>query len=243
MKRLAAAAGLLASLLATSASGAAAPDVSEARIRNADIVAKTPGADGVFGVEDNGDIRHVQSGLRCPAAFPTVAFSHAEIFSPPGLGTDMGCDYAREDAQGHAVTKLTIFATKVGDASIDQVFASDRAGLEKASPGAKYKGPALTVGQGAAGKSAPSPFGEFRSAEYAEVRGGAHYLSDLIVAVRAGWALEIRATFPTDVAAGATKEQLAKAMAMVNGDNTVAVIAFGAAITSVGIAGSPPNRP
>src|SRR5215469_11013721 len=69
--------------------------------RNAEIVKNTKGTDGVFVVRDDGTIRHVQSGLVCPAKFPNVAFWHAELFdSPLGPGMDVGCDYGRNGADG-----------------------------------------------------------------------------------------------------------------------------------------------
>src|SRR5687768_13583077 len=78
--------------------------------RNREIVARTDGAEGIFTVQPNGNILHIQSGLLCPAQFPHVTFWHAQIYaSSQGQGTDVGCDYGRFDNQGRAVSKLTIF--------------------------------------------------------------------------------------------------------------------------------------
>jgi len=196
IRRLARTAGAViacASLLAPAFANAAQAVDPAVVARNTAIIDKTAGAAGVFKVEANGDIRHAQSGLRCPAAFPAAAFLRAEIFSPAGKGTDVGCDYGRLGPNGRAASELTILTTKSDTATLDDAFALDQMGVVKRMPQAKLLGPALTVS--GAGKSEDPTFGAFRSAEYGVRLDGGRYISDLIVAVRHGWVIEIRATY------------------------------------------------
>jgi len=199
------------------------------RARNADIVARTPNTAGIFEVAANGDILHLQSGLRCPGAFPAVAFWHAEVFGPPNDGSDVGCDYGRNDAAGHPVSKLTIFATRMTHATLDDAFETYRGEVARSYPAARYTGPAIVVGPAGGAKPDARPFGAFRSAEYDVPVGGVHYCSDLVVAVRAGWVLEVRATYRTDAPADAHE-----AVAAVS-DAAGPALALLAAVGSVGV--------
>jgi hypothetical protein len=207
--------GKIAALgLALASSGIASaqePPAASVKARNAAIIANTPGAAGVFKVEETGEVVHLQSGLRCPASFPSVAFWRAEIFSPPSLGTDVGCDYGRNGPDGKAVSKLTIFATKAPNTTLDEAFAGYRDEVTKNTPSAVYKGPAVEVSSPAGGPPTASPFGEFRSAEFEMRLGEARYLSDLIVGVRSGWIVEVSATFRSDVSVAAGQDGVAQA--------------------------------
>src|SRR5208282_3014342 len=129
---------------------------------NAQVVAQTPGAATVFAVQENGDVVHIQSGLRCPAAFKNVAFWRVEIFPSAETGGDVGCDYGRSAGDGHAVSKLTIFATRSDGASLDAAFAAHEAQIAQIED-ARYRGPALVVDTK---NGTASPLGDFRSAEY-----------------------------------------------------------------------------
>ena len=159
-----------------------------ARIRA--IVANTKGTDGIFTVGDDGSVRHVQSGLLCPPKFPNVDFWHPEIFdSALGPGMDIGCDYGRNGPDGHAISKLTIFATKAPDGlTLDQAFQQDRSQLLRAAPGAKSEGQALEIKNDSASPDA-------RSEEFLETRDGQDYTTQILVAVGKGWVFEIRTTF------------------------------------------------
>jgi hypothetical protein len=173
---------------------------------NAEIVARTPGALSVFKAQADGQILHVQSGFRCPAATTSMNFWHAEVFAP--AGTDVGCDYGRADATGRAVAKLTLFLVKAGEKSLDQVFEGYKGEAMQAMPALTYKGPALAA-QGASA----SPYGEFRSAEFTGRYNGVPTDSQLLVAIRRGWILELRVTFRTEVTDKSDVENLAKDLA------------------------------
>jgi len=164
----------------------------EAIARTRAIVANTKGTDGVFTVGDDGSIRHVQSRLLCPPKFPNVDFWHAEIFdSSLGPGSDIGCDYGRNGPDGYAISKLTIFATKVpDDLTLDQAFQHYRGQLLRVAPGAKSEGQALDVKN-----DGSSSFPDIRSEEFAETRDGQDYTTQILVAVGKGWVFEIRTTF------------------------------------------------
>jgi hypothetical protein len=162
---------------------------------NAEIVARSPGALGVFKAEADGRVVHVQSGFHCPAALASMSLWHAEVFA--ANGSDVGCDYGRADATGNGVAKLTLFLVKADKRSLDQVFEGYRADAAKAMPTLSYKGPALTVEGGAPGGP---PFGEFRSAEFVGQLRGVPTDSQVLVAIRRGWILELRLTYHSEAA-------------------------------------------
>ena len=180
--------------------------------RNAAIVAKTSGSVGVFEVQENGDILHIQSGVRCPASFKNVGFRHVLIFSAPHTGTDIGCDYGRTGPDGYSVSKLTIFATRTTE-SIDQVFAGVQQEIAESRPEARYIGPAVEMVSEDGDLDDCSPiFGDFRSAEYEFELNGVRYLSDAILTIRSGWIIKVRATFSTEVQVGSGEQDLENAV-------------------------------
>jgi hypothetical protein len=200
---------ILAGLCALSVAGTASAQTagrSAAEI-NADIVAQTPSALGVFKALADGRILHVQSGFLCPAALPSMSFWHAEVFAASGM--DVGCDYGRADAARRSEAKLTLFLVKAGDRSLDQVFEGYKADAARAMPTLSYSGPAK-VAQGAPGEP---PIGEFRSAEFMGQIGGVPTDSQLMVAIRRGWILELRLTFRTEANGPAETDNLGKDMA------------------------------
>lgn len=161
-----------------------------------EILQKTPEAKGVFVAADHGNARHVQSGLVCPPAFARLNLWHLEVFAKDG--TDVGCDYGRNGENGKWVAKLTIFATKAQPGlTVDDAFAGYSAEIKKAWPDAKATGPAVTI------KGAP-PAGleNIRSEEYTADIYGQKVTSDLIVAVKNGWVIEIRMSTSTTVSNG-----------------------------------------
>jgi len=157
-----------------------------------DIVAHSDGADGVFVVNDDGSVKHIQSGMVCPPKFPNVAFWHAEVFSSSlGKGMDVGCDYGRNGVGDQWVSKLTIFATKAPDGmTLDQAFGDYREQVTKVSPDAVSRGEALKIEN----KGGNPP--DIRSEEFSVTRNGVAYTTDLLVSIQRGWILEIRATYP-----------------------------------------------
>ncbi len=203
------------------------------KAQNAAIVAKTPEAAGVFVVADDGSIHHQQSGLVCPASYPNVKLFQVLIFpSAAGPGLDVGCDYIRPDTKGGADAKLTIFATKAADGlTLDQAFNNYRNEVVKTWPTAKSLGPALEMHQ--MGKS--NPFPDFRSEEFALWINDRDYSSDLIVTIKSGWVIEIRATYsgkPNEIVV--TKEGGTEAAVNAAGDRAVPAKAWLDALASIG---------
>lgn len=199
------------------------------------IVANTAGTDGVFVVGDDGSIRHVQSGLVCPPKFPNVDFWHSQIFSSPlGKGMDIGCDYGRAGPNGHAISKLTIFATKAPDGlALDQAFAADRNDVVRTYPDAVSQGTAFKIEDKSGDHS--NPFPEIRSEEFLITIGGQKYTSQVLVAVQNGWILEIRATFAgtsknVEVPSGGTVNDIMPVL----GDRTMLPEAFVRVARSLG---------
>jgi hypothetical protein len=163
----------------------------------AEILAKTPSANGVFIISEDGAAQHVQSGLICPLSFPNLNLWHLQIYSSDKeLGTDVGCDYGRQGADGLWVAKLSIYAVKTesGDTSA-QAFVRYQAEVKHAYPEAKVLGPAIEF------DGAPSPeMKDVQSEEYEITMNGRRYQSDLIVVIKAGWVIEIRGTSAMEVA-------------------------------------------
>jgi hypothetical protein len=195
--------------------------------RNARIVADTDGAAQVFEVQADGRIRHRQSGMICPADFPNVAFWHAQIYpSKLGAGSDVGCDYGRNNANGGAATKLTIFATKAMPGfTLDAVFADMQRAIGQSTPGAKYSGTVLEIKPGKDAGEADKFPKDMRSAEYELVHDGIPYRTEVLVAIQAGWIIEVRATFPTQ-ASGATEADIIAAGKVAVQDLAAPSIAF-----------------
>jgi hypothetical protein len=221
-----------------------APDTATiSRVR--EIVANTKDASGVFVVQDDGTVHHIQSGLNCPAEFPNADFRHAEIFpSALGAGMDVDCDYGRSDANEITVSKLTIFATKASDgASLDQAFDKYRTEIRKAFPDVHPTGPALGVERkdnAAPSIAAPALvavpnenamplFADFRSEAYDLLIDGAPYHSELIVALQGGWVIEIRSTYSTHISATSTPDEMGRSVMDAAGPS----LAFIAASASV----------
>lgn len=157
---------------------------------NRGIVAATRGAADVFTVQDDGAIRHVQSGLICPAEYPNAEFYQALVYATDG--SDIGCDYRRADKLGGAWAKLTIFAVKAKSSdTLDAVFAHYRGEVEQTYPQAVFQGDALTLDS----KGKPSALPAFRSAEYVMPFNGQTYTTQLYVVLVQGWTIEVRCTF------------------------------------------------
>ncbi|HEX4303581.1 MAG TPA: hypothetical protein VHZ78_12370 [Rhizomicrobium sp.] len=216
--------------LVSPALAADAPDPA-VTAKNREMIAGTPQAAGVFVVQDDGAIRHVQSGLICPARYPNVTFYDVQVYpSDAGLGTDVGCDYRRADDKGGAWSKLTIFVTKAApDTTADSAFERYQKELMQATPDAAPLGPAFANDPN--GKHPDSPLAKARSEEYRVTLNGAVYTSLLIVTVKAGWTIEIRATYigsPTAINSAREGAQLEI------GDRIVGVRAFVDALGTVG---------
>jgi hypothetical protein len=197
--------------------------------QNRQIVAATPEADGVFAVQDDGTVRHKQSGLVCPASFPNLSFYHVFVFAPDG--GDVGCDYRRADDNGGAWSKMTIFAVRAPPGTtLDAVFARYHGEIVQTYPDAKLQGPAAGIDEKGAGKPL---LPEFRSEEFVITMNGQPYTTQLFVTVVSGWTIEIRSTFVglpdvIDSAREGPNSALAEA-----GDRFVGDLALIGAISSV----------
>lgn len=215
---------VLAAIFVASAGVVHAEDTPNPAPSVAEILAKTPDAQGIFVTADAGAARHVQSGLTCPLSFPNLNLWHLEVFAADG--TDVGCDYGRNGADNVAVSKLTIYATKAqpGD-TVDKAFARYQAEVKNTWPDAKVLGPAIEFG----GNVSEEDKG-VRSEEYQLVfKGGHKSQSDLIVTIKNGWVIEIRGTTATDVTTG---EDGAKAVA----DFAAPAVALMQALSTIGTA-------
>jgi len=158
------------------------------------VVAQTAGSSGIFVVQDDGSVRHQQSGLVCPVDFPNVHFAQIQIYRPDG--TDIGCDYARVIADGSAVSKLTIFSAKAPDgATLDSVFVRYKDEIVRVHPDAVEENPSsLSITDSTGDKRT-----DYRSAGYSITIEGKHFHSELIVGLVKGWMIEVRATYPNSV--------------------------------------------
>jgi hypothetical protein len=210
------------------------PDAATiAQVRN--IVANTQGAEGVFVVQDDGRIRHVQSGLICRAKYPNVSFWHAFVYpSSAGLGTDVGCDYGRYGSDGKAVSKLSIFATKTHEGmTLDQAFARYRNEVVQSTPDAVSHGDAVGIENKDSGQSSGLP--EIRSEVFSEVLDGRPFVSQLLVTMHGGWIIEIRTTFEgVGIDVVTTKDGGVAEAVLEAGDRLMLTHAFVEAISTVG---------
>lgn len=167
--------------------------IAALKARNAAIVAAEPKAAGVFAVQEDGSIRHVQSGMICPRSFPNVDFWHAEVFSDEAhKGEDVGCDYGRSDKSGKSVAKFTIFAVKTEPgATLDSAFVKYRGEVLQTFPNAVSIGAAVNVQE----KGSSDPLPEYRSEAFLVDRDVGQSTEELVVAVQGGWELEIRNSY------------------------------------------------
>jgi hypothetical protein len=197
-------------------------EIAAVKTQNEAIVAKTPQASSVFVVQNDGSVRHVQSGMICPAKYPNAGFYQLFVYAADG--SDVGCDYRRPDDKGGAWSKLTIFATKAApDMTLDRAFTGYHNEIVRSSPDAKSQGPAIREGGG----TPPSSFPEIRSEEFVEPLNDNTYTSQLYVALNAGWIIEIRATFvglPNKIEVN--KEDGPDAAALAAGDRVMGIRAL-----------------
>jgi hypothetical protein len=161
-------------------------EIAAFKAHNEDIVARSPHADGVFVVQGDGTIKHVQSGMVCAANFTNVNFWHSEVFDD-GKGLDVGCDYGRNGADGKWISKLTIFAVKSPEgATLDNVFAHYKQEIERTYPAAVALAPALQMNSKMV----------YRAQGYTVAVDGGNRHEELIVGLTNGWTIEVRASYP-----------------------------------------------
>ncbi len=200
------------------------------RPANLAILAATPDANGVFTVQDDGTVRHVQSGLVCPSGFPNMKLAHLLVYpSAAGPGTDVGCDYGRAN-KGRADSKLTIFAVKAAEgATLVDVFARYRSEVVQTVAGLQPNGAVFVIDDHKSAKPLP----KFQSEEF--VGGNGAFTTSLIVALQGGWVAEIRETYPglpnhVDVTEAGGKDEAVN----MAGDRIMPVHAFLAVAGTIG---------
>lgn len=180
---------------AHAASDATAPINSDAHASVRPVI--TPENRDVWTMRDDGSIRHVQSGLVCPAAFGASKLWSGDVYPSPERGTDVGCDYGR-GVFGQAQSKLTIFAVKAGTGTtIDSAFEKYRGEMHQMYPNGTDAHPSIHM-QG----TPPADFPELRSEEMDVMRSGHRYKTVVIVFLKSGWVVEIRSTYRTEITAG-----------------------------------------
>jgi hypothetical protein len=143
---------------------------------------------------DDGSIRHIQSGLICPPKFGQSILWWGALYPATKRGDDVSCDYGRGPF-GQAQSKLSIFAIRMTPgATLDSEFERYRAEMHKAYPGGTNVGPAIEM-KG----EVPADFPELRSEEMDVVLGGRRYKTEVIVFLKSGWVIELRATYRTEI--------------------------------------------
>jgi len=188
------------------------------------ILEHHPETKGVFVAAGQGNARHVQSGLVCPPAFAKLDLWHLKVYAQDG--SDVDCDYGRNGSNDRWLAKLTIFATKAPPGvTVDAAFASYDAEIKQAWPGATATGPAITL-QG----TPPAGLEDIRSAEYIADIEGLKVKSDLVVAVKNGWVIEVRMSTATTVstpeeAANAAEDMTTPMMAMIQAQTSIGAAA------------------
>jgi hypothetical protein len=181
----------LLALALLAAAPALADDASDLRQKNQTVMAATPRAPGVFALEDDATIKHLQSGLVCPARFPNVVLFHLFVYAADG--SDVGCDYGRADGRGGAWSKLTIFVVKAKpDATVEDAFARYRGEVLLTYPEARSQGPSVQVEDKSKGAS---PLPDFRSEDFLIAENDQTYTTQLYVTVVKSWTIEIRVSF------------------------------------------------
>lgn len=210
-------------LMAISVSAAAQPTAPSPFERNSKIVAAVPGAKETFVVERDGKVRHLQSGGLCPARFENNALLAAVLLLPATKpGTDVACDYARRDAQGRTISKLTLSFIKAPEkVSLDTLFYRYRNEISSIYPGAKASPSALKFTDNATKQTRK----DYRSITYTFSVDDKPVSSELIVGIFNGWVLKVRATAPKE----GTKDDLRNALL----DTQNPYIAFGSAQASL----------
>jgi hypothetical protein len=223
--------GILTQALHAEESSNPPPDpkaVAAVKEHNTQIVSGTVQAAGVFVVQDDGSIKHIQSGMICPANYPNVELYQMFVYKTDG--SDVGCDYRRADDKGGAWAKLSLFATKAAPGmTLDRAFAGYSDEIMRTYPDAKPLGPALKE------DGSTSPLPPIKSEEFVQPLNGTTYTSQLYVAFQSGWVIEIRATFvgqPNKIEV--TKEGGAEAAELALGDRVMGPKALFDAIGTIG---------
>lgn len=154
---------------------------------NQEIVAKTPGADGVFVAREDG-VKHLQSGLICPP-FPNVTLSQTNVFSSAQKGESVSCDYSRTDKTGAVVSTLSIVVTKGGpDTTVQSAFAKYQRDLAASF---QSIAPVAVIADVPPSARSAGLHGE----KFFGMRDGRENTAELRVAMGLGWLVEVRAIY------------------------------------------------
>lgn len=197
---------LALTVIASGGSALAQPSLSVAK-HNSELMEQVSAANGVFAVGSDGAIRHIQSGMLCPADLQNVHFAAPLIYATSPVGLDVGCDYGRGSFGRGFVSKLTIFAVKAPEGmTLDSAFEKYEQEVASTYPGATKTPAALQIGDGAGNTST-----NYRAIGYSITLNDKVAHSELIVGIFSGWILEVRATYPNSIIQAdknTTREQL-----------------------------------
>jgi len=154
---------------------------------NQEIVAKTPGAEGVFVVREDG-VRHLQSGLICPP-FPNVSLSQTNVFPSAQKGESVSCDYSRTDKTGAVVSTLSIVVTKADpNTTVQSAFAKYQRELAESF---QSIAPVEVIADVPPSARNAGLHGE----KFFGMRGGRESTAELRVTMGLGWLVLVRAIY------------------------------------------------
>jgi len=192
--------------------------------KNADaLIARFENGSAIWRAQDDGSVRHIQSGLVCPANFTVVTLWNLMVYdSPSGIGTDVGCDYWRSRIEGKgAETKIAIFAVKAAPGTtLDEAFQTYRKQMYASYPGAKSEGTALSIES-----DKPGTLPAIKSEEASIELYNRPYQTEIVVSLVNGWIIEVRSTHPSQYKVEKAGEA---------GDAALSALALFAAFASVG---------
>jgi hypothetical protein len=153
-----------------------------------EVVAKTPGAEGVFVVREDG-VKHVQSGLICPP-FPNVALSQIKVFPSAQKGESVSCDYTRTGKAGLLDSSLSIMVTKADPgATVLSVFPKYQQELTESFQ-------SVSPVEGAGSFIAPTDHnGGLHAEKFLGMREGRETTAELRVTIGLGWIVQVRAIY------------------------------------------------
>jgi hypothetical protein len=169
----------------------------------------TPATAGIWVLDgDAAAIRHVQSGLSCPAAYTKAGIGLWHLSnnpSPNGPGMDVGCDYGLLGQDGRVEIMLSVDIEKAGPGeTLEAAFQHARADLME------YLGDARSKGAFRMPKEASNSVKE-RSELFEAVVNKIPTRASMTVSLVKGWILEVHATYRSDASRAAFKAAAAEA--------------------------------
>ncbi|PWR18951.1 hypothetical protein [Zavarzinia compransoris] len=169
---------------------AAAVPVPEAQDPRTALIASVPNGSLIFRLKGEHDIQHVQSGMACPLARMAEAdrLIRLFVFPNPRDGDDVACDYAFFGG------KLTAYATRNTGLTAEAVVGATADFIRGAHPEATPAALDLPAADG---------LPKITGAVFNIVLDGKPARTKVLVAIKDGWVIKVRATYPTDPAAPA----------------------------------------